>query len=101
MTPTNQKYLDYIIAYCESRSYSPTYQEIGDHFRVNKVTAFEHVRALVAMQLLTIKPRCKRSIRLPVKPSLTLLRRVLATLRVPSDIAGELESVAKLMKAGR
>jgi len=52
VTPRQLEILQFIRDYRERRGYSPTMQEIGDHFRLTKVTVFEHVEALERKGLL-------------------------------------------------
>jgi repressor LexA len=46
VTPRQMEILRYIRDFRKSRGYSPTFQEIGDHLDLTKVTVFEHVGAL-------------------------------------------------------
>ena len=46
VTPRQFQILQFLRDYRRRRGYSPTMQEIGDHFRLTKVTVFEHVGAL-------------------------------------------------------
>jgi len=46
ITPRQMEILRYIRDFRKSRGYSPTFQEIGDHLDLTKVTVFEHVGAL-------------------------------------------------------
>jgi repressor LexA len=46
VTPRQLEILTYIRDFRKSRGYSPTFQELGDHLHLTKVTAFEHVGAL-------------------------------------------------------
>ena len=52
VTPRQLEILQFIRDYRARRGYSPTMQEIGDHFRLTKVTVFEHVEALERKGLL-------------------------------------------------
>jgi len=46
VTPRQLEILQYVRDFRKSRGYSPTFQEIGDHLGLTKVTVFEHVGAL-------------------------------------------------------
>jgi repressor LexA len=47
MTKKQKQILDYIIQFQEEYGYTPTYQEIADHFKVSsKATIFEHIKNL-------------------------------------------------------
>ncbi len=46
VTPRQLGILQYIRDFRKSHGYSPTFQEIGDHLGLTKVTVFEHVAAL-------------------------------------------------------
>jgi len=53
VTPRQLEVLQFLRDYRRGNGYSPTMQEIGDHLRLTKVTAFEHVGALEKKGLLT------------------------------------------------
>ena len=57
VTPKQLKILRHIRDFRSRHGYSPTMQEIGDHFRLTKVTVFEHVAALEKKGLLTRGPK--------------------------------------------
>ena len=59
MTPRQLQVLRYIRDYRNQHGYSPTMQEIGDHLGLTKITAFEHVGALVKKGLLRRGSRYK------------------------------------------
>lgn len=63
LTVAQGKVLDFITDYMHARRISPTLQEIADHLKLSRVTAFEHVRALVKKGWAT-SSRGWRSIRL-------------------------------------
>jgi len=46
VTPRQLQIVQYIRDFRTRRGYSPTLQEIGDHFHLSKVTVFEHVVSL-------------------------------------------------------
>lgn len=52
ITPRKLKILQFIRDWRSRHGYSPTLQEIGDHFHLSKVTVFEHVRGLEEKGLL-------------------------------------------------
>ena len=47
LTKRQAEVLNFIKRYRKRHGYSPTLEEIGEHFEVNKVTVFEHVSELV------------------------------------------------------
>jgi len=79
VTPRQLQILQFIRDYRQRNGYSPTMQEIGDHFGLTKVTVFEHVNALERKGLLLRGPKhSARSLRLhpdvqlPEKPDFAL-----------------------------
>jgi len=59
MTPRQLQVLRYIRDFRNQHGYSPTMQEIGDYLQLTKITAFEHVGALVRKGLLKRGSRYK------------------------------------------
>ncbi len=57
VTPRQLQILQFIRRWRERHGYSPTMQEIGDHFHLTKVTVFEHVNALEKKSLLLRGPK--------------------------------------------
>ena len=51
-TPRQLEILRYVRDFRKRRGYSPTFQEVGDHLGLTKVTVFEHVGALARKGLL-------------------------------------------------
>ncbi|MCL2701146.1 MAG: transcriptional repressor LexA [Phycisphaerae bacterium] len=84
MTPRQLQVLRYIRDFRNQNGYSPTMQEIGDHCGFTKITAFEHVGALVKKGLL--KRGSKHSAR---------------SLQVSSGVEFADESPTRLPLAGR
>ncbi|KPK85060.1 MAG: hypothetical protein AMJ81_04235 [Phycisphaerae bacterium SM23_33] len=65
VTPRQMDILKFVRDYRGRHGYSPTMQEIGDHFDLTKVTVFEHVGALERKGLLRREARHKaRSLQL-------------------------------------
>jgi len=52
VTPRQLEIFQFVRDFRAAHGYSPTMQEIGDHFRLTKVTVFDHVRALERKGLL-------------------------------------------------
>jgi len=65
LTPKQLRILKLIRDSRTSRGYSPTMQEIADQLGVSKVTAFEHVEALIAKGALVREANRARSLSLP------------------------------------
>lgn len=64
VTPRQLEILRFIGDFRRQNGFSPTMQEIGDHLHLTKVTAFEHVEALVEKSLLIRGPKHRaRSLR--------------------------------------
>jgi len=64
LTPRQLQVLTYIRDFQRKHGYSPTMQELGDTFDITKVTAFEHVEALIEKGLLHRSPYKARSLEL-------------------------------------
>jgi len=64
LTPKQLRVLKFIRDFIRTRGYSPTMQELGDHFKVSKVTVFEHVVALQKKGYLRRTRHKARSLRL-------------------------------------
>ncbi len=62
LTKRQAEVLDFIKRYRKRHGYSPTLEEIGEHFEVNKVTVFEHVSELVRKGYVTRSRAEARSI---------------------------------------
>lgn len=64
LTRRQANVLEFIRSYTRRHGYSPTLEEIGSRLGVNRVTIFEHVRALEAKGWLRTRKHCSRSIAL-------------------------------------
>ena len=62
LTPKRKHILDYIADFRNRNGFSPTLQEIGDHFGINKVTVYEHVDNLISLGLLSRQHNLSRSL---------------------------------------
>lgn len=62
LTPRQMQVLRFVRDYRDRHGYSPTMQELADHFGVSKVTVFEHVVALERKGLLRRLPHKARSL---------------------------------------
>lgn len=87
--------LDYIKDYIAREGLSPTLNEIGEHLGVNRVTVFEHVRALEQKGWIRTERHLSRSIELVSDeesgdvPGLPILGRIAAG--EPLDVVPEAE----------
>jgi len=70
VTPRQLEILRFIRDFRKRHGYSPTMQEIGDHFKLTKVTVFEHIGAVERKGLL-IRGRKHRARSLQVLPDLS------------------------------
>lgn len=61
-TKKQRDLLEFVAAYQRENGLSPTLEEIGDHFGISRVTAFQHVSALKKRGALTQRPREARSL---------------------------------------
>lgn len=89
LTPKQLKVFQFIRSYRATHGYSPTMQELGDALGVSKVTAFEHVEALIGKGALRRNPNKARSLaiadeaRVPNEAeSLPLVGRIAAGLPI-------------------
>ena len=94
LTKRQAHVLDFIKDYIASESLSPTLNEIGDHLGVNRVTVFEHVRALEQKGWIRTERHLSRSIELisdegADAPGLPILGRIAAGQ--PIDVIPEAE----------
>jgi repressor LexA len=64
LTPKQLAILTYLRDYEREHGYSPTLQEVADHFHVTKVTIFEHVSVLERKGYLERLPHKARSVKL-------------------------------------
>lgn len=64
MTPRRAAILRFVSDYIAEHGMSPTLDEIAASQGVNKTTAFEHVRSLMRMGLVSARPNETRSIRI-------------------------------------
>lgn len=62
LTPRKLEILTLIRDHRRIHGYSPTLQEIADHFGTSKITVFEHVEALIEKGLLTRRSNRARSL---------------------------------------
>jgi len=46
ITERQKEILDFIIGYIDSKKYSPTVREIGEHFKISAKGAYDHIHAL-------------------------------------------------------
>ena len=63
-TPRQRELCEYIRTYRAATRMSPTFEEIGRHMKISKVTVFEHVANLVKLRVLKIDKHKARSLRL-------------------------------------
>lgn len=63
-TPKQVAILTYVRDYLHKHGYSPTYDEIADHFQITKVTVFEHLNVLEERGLLSKDKYKARSLQL-------------------------------------
>jgi repressor LexA len=82
LTPKQLRIFQLVRSWRQTRGYSPTMQEIADELAISKVTAFEHVEALVAKGALTRDKNKARS--LCIAPDAALPHEV-----HDEDIAGQ------------
>ncbi len=61
-TPRQVQVMEFVQNFIERQGYSPTYSEIGDHFEVTSVTAWEIVNTLVKKGALDKKKHDSRGI---------------------------------------
>jgi repressor LexA len=64
LTRRQANVLEFIRGYIRDHSYSPTLEEIGEELGVNRVTIFEHVKALENKNWIRTRKHCSRSIEL-------------------------------------
>ena len=75
-SPRQARILEYIVRYRRQHGYSPTYEEIAQHFARSKVTVFEHVLALRQKGLVTVSGRhVSRNVRLTGRWTMTTRAR--------------------------
>lgn len=70
LTPRQFEVLQYVQGYQRQKGYSPTMQELADHFSVSKVTIFEHLGALEKKGWLSRAKYRARSLR--IDPGVTV-----------------------------
>jgi repressor LexA len=58
ITKCQREILSFIENFIENNGYSPTYREIGEHFKISPKGAYDHIFALEAKGL--IKTQCKK-----------------------------------------
>lgn len=61
LTKRQLEILDFLVDYREKHRVSPTLAEIADHFKISKVTVFEHLRALKRRRAIRLSRRTPRS----------------------------------------
>jgi len=92
MTPRQIEVLRFVEEYQSRRGYSPTLQEIADHFRIHKVTALGHLRRLEHQKRIRRAHYRRRGIEVTIPTRrLPVLGRVAAgrpieALEVPADL---------------
>lgn len=64
LTPKQLAILTYLRDYERQHGYAPTLQEVADHFKVTKVTVFEHICVLQRKGYIERSPHKARSLRL-------------------------------------
>ncbi len=65
LTEKQYNVLEFIKQFRQARGYSPTLEEVADHFGVSKITIHEHVRALEQKGAITREKHRARSIEIP------------------------------------
>lgn len=61
LTKRQLEILDFLVEYRQKHRVSPTLAEIADHFKISKVTVFEHLRALKRRRAIRLSRRTPRS----------------------------------------
>lgn len=82
-TPKQVELLEFIQQFVETKGYSPTYSEIGDHFGINSVTAWEHLNALIKKGAVAKKKYESRGIYIrdpSYQPVMTIRNKILALI---------------------
>ena len=85
LTKKQAAVLEYLEEYLRDHGYAPTMEEIGEHFSVSAVTAYEHVRALEAKGVIRMERNRARSIELVREtswPEVPVLGRIAAGLPI-------------------
>ncbi|MCB9833686.1 MAG: transcriptional repressor LexA [Planctomycetes bacterium] len=86
LTKKQAQILAWLETYVDDRGYAPTMEEIGEHFGVSPVTAYEHVKALEAKGAIRTERNRARSIEIVrdggTWPRVPLLGRIAAGLPI-------------------
>ncbi len=100
LTKKQAQILAWIEIHLEDRGYAPTMEEIGEHFGISPVTAYEHVKALETKGVIRTERNRARSIELVREgggwPRVPLLGRIAAGLPIEAisrDEAFDFESL--------
>lgn len=62
LTDRQHEILSYIKSTIEANGYSPSYREIGDHFKINEAAVHDHIHALAAKGAITFRRGIPRTI---------------------------------------
>ena len=107
LTKRQYEVLDFIRGFRERRGFSPTLEEIGEHFGVRRVTIHEHVHALERKGALHCTPRAARSL-VPVGDAearvpapLPLVGRIAAGAPIEAVEEAETIDIAEMVDADK
>lgn len=63
LTHRQQEVLDFIIKFKQDREYSPTFQEVAEHFGITRKSAYDHIKVLVKKGHISYTEKISRSMR--------------------------------------